>query len=213
VKDGELPEGWKWVELGLILDSIKNGYSNKPDDFGEYRILRISSVRPNSVELSDVRYLKNKLSTENEVLENDLLFTRYNGSTDYVGVCGRVPNLKEKLFYPDKLIRCRPTIKEQYHSKYLQYASNSGESRKYVRSKLKTTAGQTGIAGSEIKRIPIPLAPLKEQQLIVEQLESKLTVCDKMEESIKQSLQQCETLRQSILKKAFEGKLVRVVGK
>jgi type I restriction enzyme, S subunit len=39
-------------------------------------------------------------------------------------------------------------------------------------------------------------------------LESKLTVCDKIEETISQALQQAETLRQSILKKAFEGKLV-----
>ena len=36
----------------------------------------------------------------------------------------------------------------------------------------------------------------------------QLTVCDKIEETISQSLQQAETLRQSILKKAFEGKLV-----
>ena len=35
-----------------------------------------------------------------------------------------------------------------------------------------------------------------------------LSVADKMEESITQSLQQSEALRQSILKKAFEGKLV-----
>jgi type I restriction enzyme S subunit len=49
---------------------------------------------------------------------------------------------------------------------------------------------------------------LKEQQLIVDELESKLTVCDKIEETITNSLLQAETLRQSILKKAFEGKLV-----
>ena len=40
-----------------------------------------------------------------------------------------------------------------------------------------------------------------------EELESKLTVCDKIEETISQSLHQAETLRQSILKQAFEGKL------
>ena len=35
-----------------------------------------------------------------------------------------------------------------------------------------------------------------------------MSVCDKFEESIEQGLQQAEALRQSILKKAFEGKLV-----
>jgi hypothetical protein len=48
----------------------------------------------------------------------------------------------------------------------------------------------------------------EEQQHIVSELESKFTICDKIEETIRQSLQQAETLRQSILKKAFEGKLV-----
>ena len=55
------------------------------------------------------------------------------------------------------------------------------------------------------------MPPLKEQQLIVSELESKLTVCDKIEETISQSLQQAETLKQSILKKAFEGKLVTAI--
>ena len=62
---------------------------------------------------------------------------------------------------------------------------------------------------TQLKASLIPFAPLKEQQLIVDELESKLTVCDKIEETISQSLQQAETLRQSILKKAFEGKLVK----
>lgn len=208
VNEGELPKDWKWVKLGEILLSVKNGSGNKPDDEGKKKILRISAVRPNSVSLSDVRFLKNDLPVDYEVYENDLLFTRYNGSKDYVGVCGRVPFLNEKLFYPDKLIRCRTIIKDNYHSKYLQFASNCGEARKFIISKLKTTAGQTGIAGSEIKQIPIPLAPLKEQQRIVEILESKLTVCDKLEETISQNLAQSETLRQSILKRAFEGRLV-----
>ena len=73
----------------------------------------------------------------------------------------------------------------------------------------------TGAVG--LRRVPkqfienylIPLPPLKEQQSIVDELESKLTVCDKIEETISQSLLQAETLRQSILKKAFEGKLMK----
>jgi type I restriction enzyme S subunit len=39
-------------------------------------------------------------------------------------------------------------------------------------------------------------------------VEGKLSFCDKIEETISQSLLQAETLKQSILKKAFEGKLI-----
>jgi type I restriction enzyme, S subunit len=55
--------------------------------------------------------------------------------------------------------------------------------------------------------IPIALPSKLEQKRIVDELESKLTACDRIEETISHSLQQAETLRQSILKKAFEGKL------
>lgn len=47
-----------------------------------------------------------------------------------------------------------------------------------------------------------------QQQQIVQEIETRLSVCDKMEETISTNLQQAEALRQSILKKAFEGKLL-----
>ena len=50
--------------------------------------------------------------------------------------------------------------------------------------------------------------PLPEQHAIVAEIETRLSVADKIEETIAQSLQKAEALRQSILKKAFEGKLV-----
>lgn len=76
---------------------------------------------------------------------------------------------------------------------------------------VKKSSGTTvlGINLTSLKEISVPKLNLKEQQIIVDELESKLTVCDKIEETISKSLQQAETLRQSILKKAFEGKLVK----
>ena len=54
----------------------------------------------------------------------------------------------------------------------------------------------------------IPIPPLIEQKQIVEQIEMKFSVCDKLNEAINQSLEKAQALRQSILKKAFEGKLL-----
>lgn len=47
-----------------------------------------------------------------------------------------------------------------------------------------------------------------EQTQIVQEIESRLSVCDKLVETIDESLEQSEALRQSILKEAFEGKLL-----
>ena len=60
----------------------------------------------------------------------------------------------------------------------------------------------------DIGNIEFLLPTLEEQHRIVQEIESRLSVADKMEESIAQSLQQAEALRQSILKKAFSGELV-----
>jgi type I restriction enzyme S subunit len=49
---------------------------------------------------------------------------------------------------------------------------------------------------------------IKIQEKVVQEIESRLSVCDNIESTIEQSLQQAEALRQSILKKAFEGMLV-----
>ncbi len=207
-KDGELPKGWSVVRLAELMASVRNGHSKKPDDSGHHRILRISSVRPFALDLSDVRFLEEALEEKDEVVENDLLFTRYNGSRDYVGVCARVPALSEPLYYPDKLIRCRPLLEDAMHSKYLEYAANCGMSREFIRRRIRTTAGQSGISGSDVKNTPIPLCPIEEQHQIVQAIESRLSVCDKLEETLATNLQKAEALRQSILKKAFEGRLL-----
>jgi type I restriction enzyme S subunit len=59
-----------------------------------------------------------------------------------------------------------------------------------------------------IQELPFPLLSIPEQHQIVQEIEKRLSVCDKVEQSITESLEKAEALRQSILKKAFEGKLL-----
>jgi type I restriction enzyme S subunit len=53
-----------------------------------------------------------------------------------------------------------------------------------------------------------PLCSKQEMQAIVQEIETRLSVCDKIEQDIIENLEKAEALRQSILKKAFEGKLL-----
>jgi len=48
-----------------------------------------------------------------------------------------------------------------------------------------------------------------EQNEIVSEIESRLSVCDQLEQTIEDSLKKAEALRQSILKKAFNGELTQ----
>ena len=91
---------------------------------------------------------------------------------------------------------------------YLNYFLNSHPAKVYG-SLVKTDGvNQSNINGEKLSNYPIPLCSLAEQTQIVEEIESRLSVCDKMEQSISESLEKAEALRQSILKKAFEGKLL-----
>ena len=208
LKEALTPEqGWCKCCFSDLMESVRNGYGKKPDDKGEYRILRISSVRPGKVELSDFRCNQTPFDANDLISENDLLFTRYNGSLEYVGVCACVPQLQEKYAYPDKIIKCTPKLKNSYHSRFLQYSMNQGEARKFIRSKIKTTSGQKGIAGSDIKKVVLWLPELPVQEKIVKMIDEKMSTCDNIEQIIDRSLQQAEALRQSILKQAFEGAL------
>ena len=208
LKEALTPEqGWCKCCFSDLMESVRNGYGKKPDDMGEYRILRISSVRPGKVELSDFRCNQTPFKEDDLISENDLLFTRYNGSLEYVGVCACVPQLQEKYAYPDKIIKCTPKLKNSYHSRFLQYSMNQGEARKYIRSKIKTTSGQKGIAGSDIKKVVLWLPELPVQEKIVKMIDEKMSTCDNIEQTIDISLRQAEAMRQSILKHAFKGGL------
>lgn len=60
----------------------------------------------------------------------------------------------------------------------------------------------------QIRKLPLHLPPLDDQHLIVEEIESRLSVAEEIEEAIDINLRRAERLRQAILKKAFSGRLV-----
>lgn len=90
--------------------------------------------------------------------------------------------------------------------KYVHYLFKSIEHKC-----LKVSSGTTvlGISLPNLKEIEIPFEKdINKQAQIVKQIESRLSVCDSIEQNIKESLEKAEALRQSILKKAFEGNLL-----
>ena len=64
------------------------------------------------------------------------------------------------------------------------------------------------ITGDRLKTVPISLPTPSEQERIVEEIEKRFAKADKMSEIVEKSLKFAEQLKQSVLKMAFEGKLV-----
>ncbi len=133
---------------------------------------------------------------------------------DYIvscsGTIGRISKLPENC-EPGVINQALMKIRldeELMSSKYFLYLFRSEVFQRRILKGSRGT-GMQNLAGiDEIKALIIALPPKAEQEAIVQDIESRLSVCDKIEESITTSLKQAEALRQSILKKAFEGKLV-----
>lgn len=205
-----LPSTWCWATMDQVIRYLKNGYFQSPTGATSgHRILRINAVRPMRVDLNEVRYLE-RLSSDSTgyyVEDGDLLFTRYNGSVELLGVAGLVRGWLQPTLHPDKLI-CVRTVVTQPLPAFLQIGCNVGESRRHMVSRARTTAGQTGISGVDIREMPIPLPPLAEQSEIVADVERRLSIVDELEAQVGANLKRAGRLRQSILKRAFAGRLV-----
>lgn len=171
----ELPPKWTWTTLGELATSVKNGiYVSRPSaEPNGIPILRIGAVRPMHLSLDDLRYTGMSLAevqrNDGLVRPGDLLFTRYSGNPRLVGACARVPDHSPIVAYPDKLIRVVLSA-EEVDSRFISYAWISSKVQAQVRSRIKTTAGQTGISGSSLKSIRLPLPPLAEQRRIAQVL-------------------------------------------
>jgi type I restriction enzyme S subunit len=190
---------------------VRNGISVKPDGDAGTRILRISAVRPMALNAADTRFLTdNGSSWEAYRLRNDdLLFTRYNGNPALVGVCARVNLEREDLLvYPDKLIRVRLEHRVALPA-FIEKAVHVGASREFIDGKTKTSAGQVGISGGDLKDVPVPLPPLNEQRRIVAKLEALQARSRRAREALDAVPPLLERLRQSILAAAFRGDLTK----
>jgi type I restriction enzyme S subunit len=185
---------------------LRNGISTKPEGSSGIPILRISSVRPMRVTLSDVRFLPASPSYDQYHLrDGDLLFTRYNGNAELVGACGVVERPSDGLVYPDKLIRGRVALVDPH---FIAIAMATTGSRSSIRQMAKSAAGQIGISGQDLRTIPIPLPPLAEQARLVECVGRTFRHAERIDHLCGELLLGCEAFERAVLAKAFRGELV-----
>jgi type I restriction enzyme S subunit len=209
----QLPISWKWVSLGEIISDLTDYHANgsylkmkenvQLIDTPEYAIM----IRATNFEKEN---FKTDLKYITEDAYNFLARSKLFGGEILIGKIGNagkvyfMPNLNKPASLAMNLFALRFNVDV---NKYIHYHLLSLFSKQQISSYVKGVGNPT-IDKNSVRSLSIALPSYEEQQHIVEELESRLTVCDKIEESIEHSLKQSEALRQSILKKAFEGKLV-----
>jgi type I restriction enzyme S subunit len=210
VKEGELPNGWMQIKLSTVSDLITKGASpkwqgiNYTDDHSQVLFVTSENVRENSIEISEPKYLEigfNSKQKRSILKKGDVLLNIVGASIGRAAIFDL--DVNANINQAVAIIR----LNNKVLRKYVCYFLNSNVALSYYNVN-KVDFARANLSLADVSNIPMALPPLKEQEYIVQEIESRLSVCDKMEETIINSLKQTETLRQSILKKAFEGKLI-----
>lgn len=198
--------------LGEYIEKPRYGTSKKCgyDTGKEYTaVIRIPNINAKQgiIDHSDLKYAKfdvdelKLLSLE----EGDILIIRSNGSVSIVGMAAMVRSCDINDTFAGYLIRLRIHSKKELLPKYLLHFLSSYEARSYIERVAKSTSGVNNINAQEIARLEIPVTSMQEQIAIVTEIESRLSVCESIEQPVDTALAQADAMRQSILKQAFEG--------
>lgn len=195
----------KFIEL---CESSQNGLSKRSGNDGVMiPVIRLADITSEEIDLSDLREIRLSEGerTKYQLLPNDLLCIRVNGSPSLVGRLVLIKTDRD-LAYCDHFIRFR--INEKTTAKFIKYFFNTPQARRYIDLNKVSSAGQNTVSQKTIGDIEIPKFSIEEQTQIAMEIEARLSLVDKIEETIDTELQKSEALRQSILKKAFAGQLV-----
>jgi type I restriction enzyme S subunit len=214
VKEGELPEGWLKSTLGAVSIG-KTGLRRGP--FGsaikkEFFVADGYKVYEQGNAINNDPYRGRYYITEEkfEELKNfdvqprDLLVS-CSGVT--LGRIVEIPSDAKRGVINQALLRIRLQNGVILNEYFIHYFRSEFFQRK-IFEQSQGTAMPNLVGIKDFKEIEIYIPTLIQQSQIVQEIETRLSICDKIEESIEQGLKQAEALRQSILKKAFEGKLV-----
>ena len=206
---GDYPE----KTLGEISKTI-SGYAFKSSKYtpdGKYTVIKIGNVKDRHFDFSRDHTLTNEVNET--ILEKYLMrkgdclitLTGSRGKRDY----GFVTMIdKETNFLLNQRVAALRFDEEYAIPEFYQYYLSSSDYREKFFSYETGNVGQ-GNVGVKALTEPLVICPPKEEQkTIITKIESRLSMCEQIENTVTSALVQASAMRQSILKQAFEGRLL-----
>ncbi|HUG71697.1 MAG TPA: restriction endonuclease subunit S [Pirellulaceae bacterium] len=203
-----LPVGWCWASVEQVGD-VQLGRQRSPKNRSEKfptKYIRAANLTEAGLALDDIldmEFQPSELKTY-RLHRGDILLSEASGSPDQVGKPVVWNGEIEDCCFQNTVIRLKPTLAQ---SAYLLVVFRHFYVNK-VFTKVAAGVGINHLSAAKFSRIVVPLAPLSEQTEIVATVSEKLSQIESAEVAIEHSLRRAARLRQSILKQAFEGKLV-----
>lgn len=200
-----LPEGWGWVKVGYLCSVVRGG-SPRPAGDPKYYDGKIPFLKVADITVGTQPYLKNYKYTIKEaglkktrmINENTLLLSNSGATLGVPKIC------LIRATFNDGIAAFLGIQKEWLMFHYYFWLSKTELLRN-----INQGAAQPNLNTDIISDIVFPLCPNSERNQIVSEIETRLSVCDQLEQTIEDCLKKADALRQSILKKAFEGELTK----
>lgn len=137
--------------------------------------------------------------------EGDILFTE-GGDRDKLGRGWVWDGELDRCIHQNHIFRGR-LYSGGMQPRFVSHHGNTFGKEWFIKAGKQTT-NLASINLGILRRFPVPVPPASEQAEIISQLDEKLSQIDAAEEVIEKSLTRASRLRQSILKRAFKGKLI-----
>ncbi len=205
-----LPPSWCWATMEqLTTDGPQNGVYYPKSQYGHGTpIIRIDDYQNywsrTSDELQRVNAPSDDVVTYG-VRAGDIIINRVNSMT-HLGKCLLIePKHVPALFESNMM---RQSMASQVLPPFVAHYLKSGVGNARLIANAKWAVNQASINQTDVGNTAVPLPPLAEQSAIVAEVDRRLSVADAAEQQVEHVLQRAVRLRQSILKRAFEGRLV-----
>lgn len=205
-----LPAGWCWGSLGQ-LGSVSGGLTQnaKRADFPvQVPFLRVANVYAEELRLDDVRTIGVAGSELDRVrlAPGDLLIVEGNGSIEQIGRVALWDGSVEPCLHQNHLIKVRFEMPEL--ARWVLFWLLSPPGRVTIEQVASSTSGLHTLSISKVEQLPVPIPPLKEQSRATGEVERLRSSASVAAGEVRRGIARCARLRQSILKWAFEGRLV-----
>ena len=203
----KIPNNWCWVRLDFLLKEICNGTTIKQNKEGKTaRVTRIESLQNNTIDFNRIGNIVNEslIKDKDWYIEGDIIVSHIN-SIEHVGKSAVITRDMLPLVHGMNLLRLR--LNNICNSQFFQLYTRTTDYKKSIVNRVNRAVNQVSINQKQLCSLEIPITNLKEQQRIVNRIESLFVKLDRAKELIENTLAQFEQNKMAILHKAFTGEL------
>ena len=198
-----IPEEWHYIALKYLGDLGRGKSKHRPRNDsklfvdGKYPFIQTGDVKAatNCITTFTMQYGEFGLSQSKLWPKGTLCITiaANIAETAFLGI---------DACFPDSIVGFTPN--ESILAEYVRYFVESQKIRLWA---FAPATAQKNINLDTLENLIVPYCSIDEQRVVISEIESRLSVCDSIEQTVDTALQQAEAMRQSILKDAFEGRL------